>query len=119
MFENDNNYRKIHYWTGVDGIKLIKDSLHKKSDKEFLIALKEDAEIPVFAILIQYAVTITLILTNSFEKILLYTSLILMLSSCLAVAALFKKNNQIKMFKLIPAAIFIMLNIYAMVVVMG
>ena len=98
-------------WTGSRVVSKISSELLKaRSDQRI-------GEIPLSSLLIQYLVTVILILTNSFEKILMYTSIVLMLSSCLAVAALFKKAKRSDFSNLIPAIIFIILNIYAVIVV--
>ncbi|TDQ12041.1 APC family permease [Pedobacter metabolipauper] len=76
-------------------------------------------EIPLIPILVQFLITVVLIMTNSFGKILMYTSILLMFTSCLAVGTLFKRSNQAKIIHLVPAVIFILLNAYAIVVVMG
>ncbi len=72
--------------------------------------------IPLPSIIIQYVITIILVISNTFEQILMFSSALLILSSSLAVAILFKDYKRLNKIDLLPAAIFLIGNMYALIV---
>ncbi|MGF1925227.1 MAG: APC family permease [Bacteroidia bacterium] len=76
-------------------------------------------KLPLSAIAIQYTVTITLLVTETFEQILVSAGMLLSISSSLCVAILFINKDKIATGKLIAPTLFLLANIYTIVVLMG
>lgn len=79
---------------------------------------KADSKIPLEAILIQYLITTSLLLTESFQQILLYTGVLLSVSSCLTVAILYFNYRKLKNVQFIAPTIFVLSNIYTVIVLL-
>lgn len=73
-------------------------------------------KVPLKAMLFQYLITIGLLLTETFQHILVYTGVLLCISACLAVSTLFLAHKKIEKRKLIAPVLFILINLYTLVV---
>jgi len=84
-------------------------------------AIKNKNAIPIRAIWLQTFLTVLLILTGSFEQVLLYSGFVLQLFGALAVGAVFilrKKGSKVDAFKAplfpIPQLIFLVLSVWVL-----
>ncbi|MFC4213380.1 APC family permease [Pedobacter lithocola] len=75
-------------------------------------------EVPLKAMFLQYVVTMALLITDTFEGILISAGVLLCLSSCLCVAILFFNKRQISFQRMIAPTFFLIANIYTMVVLL-
>jgi len=75
-----------------------------------------ESKVPLLAMLLQYLITIGLLLTETFRHILVYTGILLCISACLAVSTLFLAHKKVEKRKLIAPAIFILINLYTLIV---
>lgn len=76
-------------------------------------------KVPLKAIGIQYLITIALLLTETFEQILMYTGVLLCLSSCLTVGVIFFNYQRLKLKQLFVPSIFLILNLYTMFILVN
>lgn len=70
------------------------------------------------AMLLQYLVTVALLVTETFEQILLAAGLLLCISSCLCVAILFVGKKRLPLKKMLAPTIFLIANIYTIIVLL-
>ena len=75
-------------------------------------------KVPLKAIAIQYLITIALLLTETFQQILIYTGVLLCLSSCLAVAIIYFNYRKLKVRHFFAPTIFLIVNLYTMIVLL-
>lgn len=97
-------------WTGSRVISKMTSVMSVRRPKP------HEKEIPLIPIIIQYLITLVLIVSNSFEQILMYTSILLILSSCMAVVILFKEHKSVRKIHLVPAGVYLIANAYAIFV---
>lgn len=81
--------------------------------------IPQHANLPLKAILLQFLVTAGLLLTETFEQILLAAGLLLCISSCLCVLILFFAKQSIPLGRLIAPSIFLIVNLYTIVVLLS
>jgi len=84
-----------------------------------LLSKTNKSGIPVKALGLQYLITIILLLTGTFVEILTYTGIILSLSSCLAVSALFKKAKVADFKKLISPILYIIISTISIFIILN
>ncbi|HEX8607596.1 MAG TPA: amino acid permease, partial [Pedobacter sp.] len=87
-------------WTGPRVIDAMVPRLNKR-------------QVPLYAVLIQYGITLLLLFTGTFERILSYTGVALSLSSCIAVSILFLKYKAVSKVSLLIALIYISATIWS------
>lgn len=97
------------------GSRVMAKMIEKKQPKETQTGL---VKVPLKAMAIQYLITITLLLTETFQQILIYTGVLLCLSSCLAVGILYFNHRKLKIRHLFAPTIFLIVNLYTMVVLL-
>lgn len=78
----------------------------------------EKPRVPLRAVGLQYLVTVLLLLTETFERILVSAGVLLAICSCLSVAILFLPKNKIPIYKLIAPAIFLSINAYTIFILL-
>ncbi|WP_113653216.1 APC family permease [Pedobacter namyangjuensis] len=79
----------------------------------------EKPSVPLRAIALQYAVTISLLLTETFQQILISAGVLLALCSCLSVAILFRPKNNVPKARLIAPSIFLLVNGYTILILLS
>ena len=93
--------------------------INKMLEKEGKNASSLPAKIPLKAIAIQFVITVSILLTDTFQQIFIYTSALLCISSCLAVGILLMKYKVMKLTHLIAPVLFTIINIYTIIVLLS
>lgn len=78
----------------------------------------EKSRVPLRAIGLQYFATIILLITETFERILVSSGVLLAICSCLSVAILFLPKKNIPIYKLIAPSIFLLINAYTIFILL-
>jgi APA family basic amino acid/polyamine antiporter len=79
---------------------------------------KETPRVPLRAMVLQYLVTTTLLITETFEQILVSAGVLMCICSSLSVAILFFGTKRISINKLLAPFIFLIANIYTLIVLL-
>lgn len=77
------------------------------------IARTNSKGVPVTAILLQYLITVALLLSGTFEQVLAFAGVLLNLCSCLAVSVLFLHYKQLGFAKLLAPILYLSATLYS------
>ena len=84
-----------------------------------VLKANQQPKIPLVAIMLQFVLTMGLLLTETFEQILITSGLVLNVSSCLCIAILFFNKNRIPAKKMLAPVIFLIANLYTIAVLIA
>lgn len=99
-------------WVGPRVIAKMTEGANVRSDGQ------ATPKIPHRAVGLQYLITVLLLLTDTFEGILMSAGILLSVCSCLSVAILFLPKNNIPASRLIAPGIFLSINIYTIFILL-